>query len=112
MSDSPFGEKSLRRTVKNLLKERTCKESEEDYFACIDMLENILRTGEVKTAAMREIVAGAIANFNAHVGLGIILDGRFSPLDAHMGARHNIKEGHFINGQQFPVLTKSRATEI
>jgi len=112
MSDGPFGEKSLRQTVKNLLKEKRCKESAEDYLACIEMLENILRTGEVRTASMKEIIAGAIANFKAHVGLGIIVDGRFSPIDSHMGARHGIKEGNFINGQKFPVLTESQATEI
>lgn len=112
MSDTPFGEKSLRLTVKNLLKEKKCKESVEEYLACIDMLKNILRTGEVKTKAMRDIIYGAIASFNDHVDLGIITGGKFSPIDPHMGARHNIKANDFISGNQYPVLKEPRAKAI
>lgn len=112
MSDTPFGEKSIRQTVKNLLKEKKCKNSTEEYLFCIDMLENIIRTGEVRSEAMKDIISGAIANFEAHIDLGIIVDGRFSSIDSHMAARHNIKAGNFISGHQFPVFTKSQAEKI
>ena len=109
---APFGEKSLRQTVKNLLKEKPCKSSNVDYLACIDMLENILRTGEVKTQLLRDVVSAAISNFKSHVDIGIVVGGRFSPIDCHLGARHNIKAGQLINGRVHLVMKKETANDF
>lgn len=107
-----FGGKQLQTTVSNLLDEKRCKDNEEEYLSCIEMLESILRTGEIRNAEMNEIVHKAISSFHSHIGLGIIIRGKFSHLDCHLAARHNVVTGGIISGRQFPVITESYANEI
>jgi hypothetical protein len=108
---NPFSSKQLRLTVTNLLKEKRCKDTEEDYLGCIEMLQSILRTGEVSSEMMKDIISGAIANFKRHVNLGIIIRGKFSSVDCHLAARHDVVAGRII-GSGFPVMKKKRADRI
>jgi len=107
-----FGKKEVQRTVENLLKEKKCKDTEEEYLSCVEMLQSIYRTGEIKSAELRDIVAEAIYSFTSHANLGIIIKGEFNPIDCHIAARHDIVVGNFISGKRFPVMKEDEAKEI
>jgi hypothetical protein len=112
MSDEIFGEKQIRETVKNILREKTSKCSKEDYLSCIEMLDSLISIGEIKNEVLKEIIYGAIADFTRHLNLGTISDGKFKPIDCHIAARHNVINGNFISGNKFLVITKDSSERI
>lgn len=107
-----FSDKKLRVTLENLLKEKKCKETEEHYLACIDMLESILSADTIKSQILREEVHFAILSFRKHCDLGIILNGAFVPLESHLAARHGIELGNLISGKRFPVVQRGYAESV
>lgn len=80
--------------------------ADEDYMGCISMLESCLSTGEM-SADQRDRVVSALEEFSRHVNLGIIVNGRFSPISPSQAARWNIVESSIVN--MFPVVTKTVA---
>lgn len=83
--------------------------ADDDYMGCITMLQSCLSTGEM-SVDQRERVENAIAEFQRHVDLGIIVNGRFSPVSPSQAARWDLVAHGVIN--MFPVVTKDEAKRL
>jgi len=80
-------------------------EADDTYQACIDNLMNILSTGEANPDTTTTI-SNMVKDMENYKGLGILVDGRFSPISTSIAARFNIKAGSFVSGNRFLVITQ------
>ena len=74
-------------------------------------LNSVTVVPDTKNGALQiwsELVDGRLDQ-SKHYGLGIILNGAFVPIEAHLGARHGIESGDFISGKRFPVIQRRYA---
>lgn len=78
-------------------------DADENWLASLDAIRCILDIDEAQEDAKRQ-VCNIIKEMEAYQGLGIHINGSFSPISPSVAARFDIKPGSFVSGNRFLVI--------
>ena len=90
--------------IKSCLKDKTTRESDEEYNFLLNLLLGIDMSGEVKDEAVQLQLNKAIKSVKRHTNLAIIKDGRVCRIDSYIAARHNVTSKSNACSGMFPVM--------
>lgn len=105
-------------SIKNILAEKNLKSPQGDvktadraFMGCIDALKSIIDASDIVTLAIQDAVSYALEEFNKHLNLGVIANGKFSEIPPSIAGVHNLTEGQFTTNGLL-ILTKDKAIPI